>query len=461
MKYHVVSRCAVFLAFATAAALGQPRAQAQEALDWESSRFFQYNLQQPTTSIDASGRRVVTVLFSVTNPENAQQPWDIKNAPEFKQPAGASRLSVNFGWTTADYQNTGSAGENLPQVPFRTVNNVPSGGGVGLAPALPVMVDALRNATPVGASAPGWYAVSAVLPSQASQTGIAMVEGHPAWPHPQTDGTTLWARVPVKSAFLYFPITDPQPVPRRQVVDLARCQSCHDGDIHKGLNIPRLSLHGGNRTEELNVCVSCHNPNQTDIGYRTSGDEVPMDFKYLIHAIHGAKHRESPLVVVGFRGALTDFSGVRPPADMRNCYLCHVDRNGKGSFELPVDRSVLGTTLHSGSVPGVHVDTNPANDLKMTPTVGACSACHDDDETLAHMMSRKTGGSFAALQSDISSGRIVERCADCHGPGKKKDVRKVHGAKPTTASGIRPRSSDHGDDDDDDDDDRGDDHDED
>lgn len=453
MKRHVVTRCAFQFALASAALLGSGTTQAQEALDWESSRFFQYNLQPPTIAIDATGHRVVTVLFSVTNPENGQQPWDIKTAPEFKQPAGASRLSVNFGWTTADYQNTGSAGETLPQVPFRTVNNVPSGGGVGLAPALPVMVDALRNATPVGASAPGWYSLSAVLPSQADRTGIALIEGHPAAPHLQPNGTTVWERVPVKSVYQYFPITDPQPVPRRQVVDLARCQACHDGEIHKGLEIPRLSLHGGNRTEEINVCVSCHNPNQTDIGYRTSGDEVPMDFKYLIHAIHGAKHRESPLLVVGFRGAVTDFSGVRPPADVRNCYICHIDRNGKGSFELPVDRSVLGTTLHSGSVPGVHVDTNPANDLKMTPTVGACSACHDDDETLAHMMSRKTGGSFAALQSDISSGRVVERCADCHGPGKKKDVRKVHGAKKTSPSSVKPTQptqSNHDDDDDDD-----------
>jgi OmcA/MtrC family decaheme c-type cytochrome len=454
MNRHVVTRCALPLAFAVALGISAVQAQAQEALDWESSRYFQFNLQPPTTSMDATGHRVVTVLFSVTNPENGQQPWDIQRAPEFKQPAGASRLSVNFGWSTADYQNTGSAGEGLPQVPFRTVNNIPSGGGVGLAPALPVMVDALRNAIPAGPSAPGWYAVSAVLPAQASQTGVAMIEGHPAWAHPQVDGTTIWERVPVQSAFEFFSITDPQPVPRRAVVDIARCQSCHDGEIHKGLSIPRLSLHGGNRTEELNVCVSCHNPNQTDIGYRTSGDEVPMDFKYLIHAIHGAKHRESPLVVVGFRGALTDFSNVRPPADVRNCYICHIDRGGKGSFELPVDRSVLGTTLHSGSVPGHYVDTNPANDLKMTPTVGACSACHDDNETLAHMMSRKTGGSFAALQSDISSGRIVERCADCHGPGKKKDVRKVHGAKQGgTSAGLPPKSNKSEDDDDGDDDD--------
>ena len=425
---------------------------AQEALDWESSKYFEYHLGTPSLSVDGAGRRVVTVAFAVTNPQNGDQPWDIKNAAEFKQPAGASRLSVNFGWSTTDYQNTGSAGESLLPVPFRTVGGVASGGGAGVGTSLPVLVDALRQSTPVGPSAPGWYTISAVLPAQAAFSGVAMIEGHPAWPHTAAGGSVVWERVPVTSVHRFFAITDPQPVPRRQVVDIQRCQACHDGDVHKNVAIPRLSLHGGNRTENLDVCVTCHNPNQTDIGYRTSGDEVPMDFKYLIHAIHGAKHRESPLVVVGFRGALNDFSDVRPPADIRNCYLCHVDRNGKGSFELPLDRAVQGTTLHSGSIPGVQVDVNPANDLKMTPTVGACSACHDDDETLAHMMSRKTGGSFAALSSDISSGRVVERCAECHGPGKKKDVRKVHGARAVSSSGATSREDrEHSSDDDHDD----------
>jgi|GEM_PF-2800548 len=35
--------------------------------------------------------------------------------------------------------------------------------------------------------------------------------------------------------------TDPKPVPLREVVDIARCQACHDGEIHKGTAIPRLS----------------------------------------------------------------------------------------------------------------------------------------------------------------------------------------------------------------------------
>ncbi|MBL9126369.1 MAG: hypothetical protein JNL97_01920, partial [Verrucomicrobiales bacterium] len=142
-------------------------AGAQEALDWESSQFFEYRLGSPSLTVDAAGQRVVSVAFAVVNPKNGNQPWDILNAPEFKQPAGASRLSVNFGWSTTDYQNTGSAGEGLLPVPFRTVGGVASGGGAGVGAALPILVDALRRSTPVGPSAPGWYTVSAVLPTQA------------------------------------------------------------------------------------------------------------------------------------------------------------------------------------------------------------------------------------------------------------------------------------------------------
>jgi cytochrome c553 len=38
----------------------------------------------------------------------------------------------------------------------------------------------------------------------------------------------------------------------------------------------------------------------------------------------------------------------------------------------------------------------------------------------------KTGGaSFSTQQANIGT-TIKEKCADCHGPGKDKDVRKVH-----------------------------------
>jgi cytochrome c553 len=57
-------------------------------------------------------------------------------------------------------------------------------------------------------------------------------------------------------------------------------------------------------------------------------------------------------------------------------------------------------------------------------TAAVCSSCHDKAEVRSHMV-RRGGASFATTQAAIGT-KVVERCANCHGPGKSKDVRRVH-----------------------------------
>ena len=87
---------------------------------------------------------------------------------------------------------------------------------------------------------------------------------------------------------------------------------------------------------------------------------------------------------------------------------------------------MLATTVSTGSTYAPRViDGDPANDLNITPTAAVCSACHDSAKVRTHMVT--TGGaSFSVRQSDIDAGRVAERCVRCHGPGRDKDVRKVH-----------------------------------
>ena len=127
----------------------------------------------------------------------------------------------------------------------------------------------------------GRYFVTASLPKQAVGTGRVAIEGHPKWP--KTVNGILTAAVPVKNMFKDFAITDSTAVPRRAVVNFEKCQKCHTGTMHDNVWIPRFSLHGANRTEELGVCVMCHNPNLTDIPYRTSGNEESLDLRRLAH----------------------------------------------------------------------------------------------------------------------------------------------------------------------------------
>lgn len=380
-------------------------------IQWEAAQHFQFNIQQ--VSFDAL-TRTVTVYFSVTDPTTGTF-WDILNNAPFKQGA-ASTLRILIGWNTTDYQNTGSANAALSPIPY--------GNGAGVA--LPISINALKASS----NGDGTFRVQSLpLPPQAGGTGVVGMEGHPAYPV-TTNGIVTYVRAPVKNTYQYFAISGTAVAPRREVVEINKCKVCHDGALHAKDNvaqlIPRLTLHGENRTEELHTCVICHNPDQTDIPYRTTGAEVSIDFKRMVHSIHGASKRSTPFTVTGYQGTLYDFSTVVFPGEVRDCMKCHIEVNGKGTYELPLAASVLGSTVVTGSVPGASVDVNPANDRKITPTAAVCSSCHDSKDAKSHMSSSRQGGNFNVLQSSIDSGTVKERCVECHGPGREKDIKRIH-----------------------------------
>jgi OmcA/MtrC family decaheme c-type cytochrome len=428
--------CAVLVAAMVAAASREVAAQ-EVPLAWDATQFFRYDIEKVLLDKTVTPWRL-QVIFSVKNPDpSAASPlWNIKaDAPfTFKQPVPGTQpspsLSIDIGWNTVDYVNTGSR-FNLDPVLF----------GQGVPAASPIRISALTAAQPcTPATCPDVaditlrFWVSSSIPPQtiagvatgAIGTGVVAIEGHPVWPP-----SAPTSNVPVKSVFANFPLTDTTTVLRRQVVTIEKCQACHDNKTHNGVLIPRLSLHGGNRTEEPRVCVICHNPNQTDVAYRTPqgppatdplGAEMSVDFKRLVHGIHAGGFRKNPLVIVGFRGAVTDFSDVRFPARLSNCTVCHLDANGKGTFELPLKPGVLGSTVKTGSDVGVAIDVDPTNNLRITPIASVCSSCHDGREARSHMISK--GAAFGVPQSKIQPNQ--ERCVRCHGPGRQEDVRRAH-----------------------------------
>ena len=301
---------------------------------------------------------------------------------------------------------------------------------------MPIPINALLDGASNG---DGTYSVTAPLPVPvtASGTGEVAMEGHPAG----QDANGAWTvRVPVKSAYRYFPITDTSNRPRRQIVSVEKCMSCHRSDGSGAA--PQLTLHGSNRTEEVQVCVMCHNPNNTDIVFRLATDpkavvgryvypEQSLDFKTLIHGIHVSTtdFRKDPLVVIAFNRTVFDASTlVRFPGELRNCVTCHIDNRTRGTFELPLSPDVLGSTFDTKSnlsTSPTTIDTDPTNDVKVSPTAAVCSSCHDEGEAIDHMV-RTGGASFSATQADLTNGVVVERCVRCHGPGRKMSVRRVH-----------------------------------
>jgi len=374
---------------------------------------FQYNIVSVKnlggSSVVSPGNFAV-ITFSVTNPQTGAF-YNLTADPAWTATGGNSRLFLQIGWNTSDFNNTDS-------------------GTLG-GPALPIAVNALAGATH---NLDGTYTITAGLPIPVTATGTGEVamEGHPAGPDPVTGLYTV--RIPVRSVYKIFPITDAAAVARRQIVDGNKCMVCHKSD---GTGVaPRLTLHGNNRTEEIQVCVVCHNPDNTDITYRNINPKIvngvavninpvvkvgsytypeqSIDFKRLIHGIHASTigFRRNPLVAVGFNGTIFDASTLtRFPASLSRCTGCHISNP-----RLPLMAAVRGSTVNTlSSAPNANgsfvINYNSADNIRISPTASVCSSCHDS--ATSHMVS--TGGaSFNTTQAALDSGAVVERCANCH-----------------------------------------------
>jgi OmcA/MtrC family decaheme c-type cytochrome len=361
-----------------------------------ASKNFQYNIENV---LNMTVGQNPEVQFSVTNPNDGSY-YDILNDTAWTTCAGgASRLQIGIAWNTDDYTNTNS-GANPAQPMAAGLNALACFGNLG--------------ATPVAGS-PGWFSVTATdpLPADATGTATVTIDGHPAVELDLNgDGVLAFERIPVKNVFEPVGIDGAVAVERRKVVDIDNCDNCHK----------ELSLHGNNRTDEPQVCVTCHNPNATDARQRTGdpcvatlgADDVPIDFKYMVHAIHSSPETGVPYQVCGFNNSVHEFSeaNVHYPGRIENCEACHIKKANLARGQLPtyypVDPSkVLGTTVSVGT------DPTPIDDVVVSPNTSACSGCHVSDLAKQHML--------------ISSG--VETCELCHGPGRTVDVEVVHGVR--------------------------------
>jgi OmcA/MtrC family decaheme c-type cytochrome len=354
----------------------------------EAGEKFEFNIQ----SISNTGIGEFPVVeFSVTDPTNGDAPYDIQNDSEFTTCAGgASRLAIGIAWDTADYHNNDSG--NSPGLGI-SMNPLSACGGTSTA--LGGGVFSVTSPTAVPATAGGSLAVT--------------IDGHPAV---DIDGTV--ERIAVTNVVAYAPITDAEAMPRRDAVVIEKCDDCHS----------QLSMHGNNRTDNIQVCVTCHAPNVTDVNRRAGQceidlglDDTSVDMKYMIHRIHASGATGVPYEVCGF-GNSTHIYNVVYPGKLNNCEGCH-----KAGEYYPVDPAeVLGTTVDTGADLAT-----PTDDVAISPNSSACSGCHTSELAKNHM--EQNGGDFSATKAAdstlISSG--AETCALCHGEGRSADVTVVHG----------------------------------
>jgi OmcA/MtrC family decaheme c-type cytochrome len=353
------------------------------------------------------------VTFTITDPQNDDAPYDLATDPEFTACAdGTSRLSVDIGWTTADYTNTGASSNGAPGHPVE-INPLIGLGCGGTA------VDNLD----------GTYTVTSPVNVPAGTVGTLGVglEGHP-WVDLNGDGQSGFnERIAVTNAIFYQGIDGATTVNRRNAVAIERCDQCHN----------QLALHGNNRTDEPEVCVLCHNPNATDARQRVAvadpddpptdcvnvlgPDDVSVDFKFMIHALHSAGRFENPYEVCGFRNSVHVYD-FKYPGHLNNCEGCHLVTEDNPNPYHPVEPgTILGTTITAND------PLIPTDDVVISPNSAVCSACHSSDLSKQHMM--QNGGDFAATKAADSTliSASVETCTLCHGPGRSADVKEVHG----------------------------------
>ena len=192
-------------------------------------------------------------------------------------------------------------------------------------------------------------------------------------------------------------------VARRKVVDISKCNACHQ----------YLSVHGENRNQ-IEMCVLCHNPSETDISTRPSATNpadkaLPpqaVNFSLLIHNIHDGSALNAagrPFIVVGFGGSHNDFSNVTFPVfstagavgNVQACTMCHVNDS---EANLP-----LG--LNNVTTPQGYENPTP-------PITAACMTCHSSKAEFSHAVANTT--------------QFGESCTDCHASGTAFDVDQVH-----------------------------------
>ena len=246
------------------------------------------------------------------------------------------------------------------------------------------------------------YTFNHAVPADARGTFAIGIEGRRT--ETLLPGTTTATEVQYggDNKVAYFSVDGSPVQPRRKVAQVESCNQCHFD----------LTFHGSNRND-IEMCVLCHNPANTDAAQRpaaTDPDERTkppqgINFNLMIHRIHtgeNLKDEGKNYTVVGRNGSIHDFTHVRfplltpqgGPGDTRNCLKCHIDGSQSGSA-------------------GVKDVADPQGYIHpVKPTTGACIGCHVTSSASSHALANTTS--------------IGESCTVCHSSGSAFAVDKSH-----------------------------------
>lgn len=278
-------------------------------------------------------------------------------------------------------------------------------GGSGTATTPGYVTESMTTATCSAAGACS-YTFTHPVPAGATGSYAMGIEARRSETIPSlTPNTTQNVQYGAANPVSYFSVDGSPVVTRRKIVAENNCNQCHVS----------LSLHGTLRNN-VEYCVLCHNPSQTDQPTRPAATNpadkaLPnqgINFDLMVHRIHlgentAADGPKNPYVIVGFGGSHNDFSDVRYPpmspqgstGDTRNCSICHV---AGSELNLPIGKNPVVD-------PQGWINPNPA-------VAGACSGCHVSASESSHFLANTTS--------------LGESCTVCHSAGAAYAVDQVH-----------------------------------
>lgn len=172
---------------------------------------------------------------------------------------------------------------------------------------------------------------------------------------------------------------------RREIIDPAKCQGCHNQEIHhydNGVN-----------------CQTCHTSDKTLTGNSSyPGGKIPTSFAWKAH------ERE---------GHYLKYGGVESGTVLKtDCSTCHTDQ-GITLGRAPERTWRYGDTNNNGA------------DIWVSSDAGACLSCHQkylSDSAKSHI--ETNGGILNGSSAADVQTRASESCAVCHTPTQ---LREVHG----------------------------------
>ena len=264
-----------------------------------SSQLKGYKAQILSVTNAGPGKKI-TVTFKLQNGDNS-----FVDPGVYKVSANGS-LSIKLAGPTTDYVN---AGMN--------------------AAAQPISESPAATATYNSTTGIATYTFTNAIPATAKGTFVVSIETRRPYtlsPAPKQGPTSINEGAPNQP--FYFGVTDAVPVPRRQLVDLAKCNVCH-------ARLDNLFSHGNQRIDTQH-CPICHNPNADDSPIRLATDPQPpesIEFARMIHRIHSGDTLEQEYTIYGFGHAISTFNDVTYPGDRRNCLACHTSQ---AVVELPL-----------------------------------------------------------------------------------------------------------------------------